>query len=153
MARYSTGFVAQRHVQSDVILQPIFDVRPSATDYPRIVSLDFYFCNEPNNALNIAIGLSSSPGTLKTTAATLVPHGPNDPATSVIIGTDWFVDPGLPVSFFRRVTIPGITTVSFFLDLKAGISLGPTQTISCWGSLLASATGPLVTEVSIEVDV
>lgn len=153
MAQYSAAFSTLPIKNS--IVAPLFDIRPSATDYPRITEINLYAINPTALTLTVGLGLSATVGTARTSSIVFVPYNPSLVPIDIVVATDWSILPTVPTQFFRRAVIASASTpgkATFMLP--GGLLLAPSTALSMWiTSTGAVPLTPINMDVEIEIDV
>ncbi|MGZ4849801.1 MAG: hypothetical protein ACXV2C_00245 [Candidatus Bathyarchaeia archaeon] len=155
MAQYSVGFQVSQAVRNNVVA-PLFEIQPSATDYPLITEIEIYCLNVSADTVSIGIGTSSTVGVLKATSIIPAQYIPaNFPSTTLTIGTEWSTLPGVPTKYYRRgiiATATNLTKLDFVFS--SGLKLVPTTSLSVWlTSSSATPVTPMIFDVNLEFDV
>lgn len=129
------GTAASDSQYQNIASGPICEIVPSATDYLRLMRLNFVGeCPGLTGAVfTYALGVSSTPGVGPRNLLPLVCLDQNvtDVAPSIILATNWTKNPVNPTNWHRRVShgygTPGIMEVTFVFP--QGLAIKPTQTI------------------------
>lgn len=149
MPRFQTGF---RTFPGQGQAGPLFDIRPSSTDFVLLTAIEFTESCSSTVAYAFGLGVSSSVGTPKPSGITFLSEDASTPP-AVAVAIDWVVPPGIPTKYFRRATVVGGPSCFYsrwvFPD---GIKLVPGASLGLWLLTGQSVNNPPSFVVNLEVD-
>lgn len=156
MARHTLGFITPPIVFSN---GPIIDIRPSATDFARVMEIELIM-SCPNGSTPAAFFGIGNPASVGTVSRSLTPIPEDSSITSIpttVIGYDWSVLPTIPTAFMRRYTSTNNTQTSgqrFLFKFLNGISISSTKTLALWLLTGNNVTAqiPIIFDINVVLD-
>jgi hypothetical protein len=141
MARYDLGFATL----DGTVSLPCAEIRSTSSDKPRLLEIGMFQVAAAASALNIGIGTPAALGVGPISPAKMLQEETADPASPVLIATQWSVKPTSPTNFYRRVGAATGVGNGLMIGFPRGLSIPVSSSIVFWNVLANSLLNCYVT--------
>ena len=109
---------------------PCLEIRTTATDRPRIMEIGI--------SINVAtasvfgLGRPQAIGLTPTSPVTVQAEDPGDPAGTIVTALAWATAPTVPLTFFRRVSLPATVGAGVIWTFPRGLYIPISSSLVVW---------------------